>query len=186
MADITTSATIVSTTGAPITTTGAPITTTGAPSITTTGAPISTTAAPVVSGVENDLAKNASTVTAPVNKIEFNYINDTNKILFSISVVLTIIAIIIGILYIKKIITDTKYVNKTIIQIYLIISLIISIVSTILLFIRSDKIYKEIQQSKLKSKTYAKNEKTSAVMRIVNIFLSIFSFVFVIVSFEKL
>jgi hypothetical protein len=175
MADITTSATIVSTT------TGAPITTTGAP-ITTTGAPITTTAAPVVSGVENDLAKNDSTVN---KKPFFNYVNNTNKILFYTSLSLVIIIIIIGILN-KYFIPVTKYVNKIIILIYLIISLIISIVSVVLLFLRTEKMDKEIQQSKLKEETYDENDGTSIVMKVVNIILIILNLAFIVTSFEKL
>ncbi len=189
MADITTSATIVSTTtGAPITTTGAPIlTTTGAP-ITTTGAPISTTtAAPVVSGVENDLAKNASTVTAPVNKIELNRINNTNKILFSISVVLIIIAIIIVILNEEKIISVTKYVNKRIIQIYLIISLIISIVSVALLIIRDVKIGRERIKLNLKGIKYKETGTLNIIMIVANFVLIIFcNLPILYLSFTKL
>ncbi len=187
MADITTSATIVSTTtGAPISTTGAPITitttgapstTTGAPSTTTGAPPISTTGAPVVSGVEN-----ASTVN---KKPFFNYVNNTNKILFYTSLSLVMIIIIIGILN-KYFIPVTKYVNKIIILIYLIISLIISIVSVVLLFLRSEKMYKEIQQSKLREGTYDENDGTSTVMKVVNIILIILNLAFIIVSFEKL
>ena len=180
MADITTSATIVSTTGAPIsTTTDAPLTTTtGAPILTTTAAPpISTTGAPVVSGVEN-----ASTVN---KKPFFNYVNNTNKILFYTSLSLVIIIIIIGILN-KYFIPVTKYVNKIIILIYLIISLIISIVSVVLLFLRTEKMDKEIQQSKLREGTYDENDGTSTVMKVVNIILIILNLAFIIVSFEKL
>ncbi len=167
MADITTSATIVSTT------TGSPITTTTAAPSTTTSAPSTTTGAPVVSGVENDLTKNAAPIIAQASTVDEDYKGKYLKIyhivLFSLSLVLIILS---GLLLFKFFIS-----TKT--QIFILISFIISLISTILLGLQIRKI-KIAEKALVNNQTKIIDEKNVTTLLIFNSFISFFLFILLI------